>query len=195
MATDVWSLGVEISGIGVNQSITERSTKIYPTQIQSSTGTASDALSLRGSMLGVSLGRTFGERFPITVQLGAGGFFGGIRDKRNGTFTVQGPKTTSAAGTMADETYDVKELSQAQPARGFYIAPEVRFGIRIASRFDLAASLGAVVIVLANQPTWDPDAAHVLAGRDGLATFGAETLSSTTLFSFMPGIAATYRFF
>lgn len=193
-----WPLSIEVGGFAASKSIDGRADQINVTGLDPNIGTSSNVISLRGALIGASLGRIVGsERFPITFRLGVGGFIGTTRAVRSGEFNTVKRSVTNATSTMIEKpsvSYQVENTAQSIGTAGFYAAPEVRAGVRVTPRIDIGLSVAALVIVMPSEPTWVPERNYVQAGSDGQGRFTEETLTDSTVISISPGLSATFRF-
>ncbi len=195
-----WSVGLELGGLFMGRTITDRADSVYVVGITpANAGSTDDAISLQGGHLGASVARTVGERFPVTFRLGAGGFFGSVQDDRSGDYKTtlrDVPDPTDPTQTIEKRSvgYTVERVSQTQAALGAYLAPEIRAGLRVSQRLDVALSVGALVLFLPKRPAWVPDQGYVQAGTDGQGKYDRDTLTGSVILTVSPGLVATYRF-
>jgi hypothetical protein len=198
MFTPMWSLGLDATGINAEQTVEGRKGLIDPIGVAiapyEGTGDTKDVFTLRGSAIGASIAMHRGDRFPLTLRLGFGGFFGSLRDVREGTYTTHPPTNIPNVSPAPVPTNYPARGAETLPARGVYLNPEVRFGVRIAGKFELAASVSALVMLFPTPPSWVPAQAYIDAGDDGRATFLPEELTAPVIFVFTPGLVAAYRF-
>jgi hypothetical protein len=151
------------------------------------TGMASDALSMRGGIVGLSLAYrvpSLGESF---VRAGTGSFIGWVRDARSGTFNTQDPIPPS---------YSVSQ-TQLQPAYYGYLSVAVDVGFRPSRTFRLGAGLDAMAMMALRQPQWDADcggACLISGGRDGDSWFAPHPIAGRFMMLVLPFIDAGYAF-
>jgi hypothetical protein len=161
-----------------------RATPLYPKGLAADSGTADDAIYLRGARVGPSAAYRFDAAWPVTLRLGAGVFVGSAGDARTGAFT-----------TAAGEPFTVS-VSESARALYAYVAPEARVAWRITDRLDVSAGLSLIFLAAIDAPSWT-DAHPVLAappGRqgDGVATFGAQSTAGTFVVVAAPSIGVRY---
>ena len=175
------SFGIDAGILALSAGTTGRQTELTPKLLAPNTGTADDALYLRGFRVGPSVGHRFGDSLPITLRLGLGIFLGSVGDARTGTFT-------SSDGTR----YDVS-VSESAAATYLYAAPEFRVGKRLGDHLEVGAGLTMLVLAGLERPRWQ-DEQSVVAARDGLAKFGSQTTAGGFLITAIPGIGLRYAF-
>jgi hypothetical protein len=183
------ALGIDAGFMALAAGTSGRNASLVPKGLASEQGAIDEAIYLRGFRVGPSAAYRFGDRFPITVRLGAGVFFGSASDGR-----------TSARGAFQTSTgtkYDVS-VSESATASYAYLAPEVRIGYRVVGRFEVSIGLTLLAFVALDQPAWT-DASPVLAGApgaasDGLSTFGRQTTAGGFLLTALPSIGVHQAF-
>jgi len=188
-------LGYELpSGIGfgvsggylyLTRSVDDRETTLRPVGKAEARGTADDALSLRGVLLGASaqLRRpAFGEKTALVLRIGLGALLGEASDRRSGEFTPAGgaPVAVPTTSTSAGAPY-------------LYVAPEARLGYRVSERVELSAGVEMMVLVALKEARWNRENAVVL-GSQGLAGYDEQSLFGSTLLLVSPGVAARFDF-
>ena len=180
------ALGIDAGFMALAAGTSGRSASLTPKGLAPEQGTIDEAIYLRGFRVGPSVAYRVGERFPFTVRLGAGVFFGSASDGRTST----GDAFQTAAGTK----YGVS-VSESATASYAYLAPEARIGYRIVGRFEVSIGLALLAFVALDQPAWK-DASPVLAGTpgDGLSTFGHQTTTGTFLLTALPSIGVHQAF-
>jgi hypothetical protein len=192
-----WTVGFDLGFLYAGQTIENRTTTIKPVGINAYSSNAVDEdMWMRGFSAGVGVGVKFGERFPIGLRLGVGGFFGSFTDARTGNFATHGPATTMEVGapTFTPVPYSVKKVEQSSTLTAFYVMPEIRAGVRVQKNLDVMLSLGGILLISAEAPKWVPEDTVVSAGSDGLAKFQKETLADRVQFVATPGLLVNYRF-
>lgn len=143
-------------------------------------GVVDDALKLRGLFVGAWVGYAIDAGLPIHLRLGGGGLFGSVSDARRGEFTAS-DGSRFQAGTYA----------QTQPARFFFVTPEVRVGLPLGRHVELYAGLELPILFAAPQPRWS-EADGVRAGPDGYGWFDADALVSGALITVAPAVGARF---
>lgn len=194
-----WTVGFDLGFLYAGQKIADRATTIEPTGIEPNKILLNDDLSKYGVTAGLGVGVTFGDRFPIGLRLGVGGFFGAFSDKRTSgeggvaaTGVLKGSTQVIAPGFAAN-SYSV-DVSQSFTMNAFYVMPEIRFGVRVRKNLDVMLSLGGILLVSSEAPKWAPEDAILEAGTDGLAQFEKETLADRVQFVGTPALLVNYRF-
>ncbi|MDI1447057.1 PEGA domain-containing protein [Polyangium sp. 6x1] len=196
-----WLIGVELGGLFARRTFTDRpdaDVHVFG-NIAANKGLTDDVLSLQGAHVGASVARTVGERFPITFRLGAGGFFGSAQDDRSGDYKTTArdvPDPTSTTGIRRKDSvpYTVDRVTETQAMLGAYVAPEIRAGMRISDKLDVAVSVSALVLFVPEPPSWVPEQGYVQASTDGQGKYDSDTLTGAVIFTVSPGLVATYRF-
>jgi hypothetical protein len=141
-----------------------------------------DDLALTGFMAGVLAGARFGERFPLTLRLGAGGYFAKLRAVRGGSFV-----------TRASETFSTDDVEQKVSTTYVYVDPEVRLGARFWDNFEVAAGVHALMLIAPSQPRWD-DQIEVDAGTDGIGSYTDDSLTGSLVFVPTPTVSVRYDY-
>lgn len=165
--------------------VDDRKTVIRPVGKTEAPGTASDKLSLKGLLVGgaAQLHRsTFGEKYPLLLRVGLGALLASATDRRSGEFTPAGG--TPLRVDTAKTSVDVPHL---------YIAPEVRVGYRVSSRFELTAGVEILVLVALKEARWETTNGVVL-GNQGLAGYDSQALFGATVVLVNPGVGARFDF-
>lgn len=191
-----WSVGFDLGFLYAQQSLENRTAFIEPRGITPySSNAVNDNLSMWGVSAGVGVGFSYGERFPIGVRLGIGGFFGSFGDERTGEFTTHPPPNVILQGGSgpATATYTASG-SQSFTMTAFYVIPEVRVGYRAKKNLDIMLSLGGTLLLVPDRPKWVPEDTIIEAKGDGLAQFQDEALTSSVIFVGTPGLLVNYRF-
>jgi hypothetical protein len=149
------------------------------------TGTSSDDLSMRGALLGVSLGYRLPFGGDSYARVGAGSFLGWVRDERLGHFDAM-----VAPGT----SYPLGQ-TQLQPASYGYLSAAIGLGFRPASHVRLGAGVDAIGMVAFRQPQWDSTCdACKTAGRDGESYFTSAAMAGSFIVLVSPFVEAGYAF-
>lgn len=193
-----WMVGLDLGFLSIQQTVSNRGIQINPAGIGAITaiaGSDSDVLTKQGFTAGFGVGVKFGDRFPVGVRVGIGGFFGGFSDDRVGTFkTNPPPNATLPNGTTA--TAQEYQISTTQNATmtAFYVMPEIRAGVRVKKNFDIMLVVGGTLLISPDAPKWVKDESIVAAGTDGLATFNDENLAKKVQFIGASGLLVNYRF-
>lgn len=145
-----------------------------------------DAVALRGVLLGAWVGYSLGETFLLHLRLGAGGLFGAVTDSR------------TSAPLSKDGAPWLGPFNQSSAARFFYVAPEVRAGLRLAKRIELTLGLEMPVLIAAPGPVWRQQVfADTMSGsnRAAYAWFPDAPLTAPVLALLMPALGVRYDFY
>jgi hypothetical protein len=171
-----FGLGFALSAgyLATFQKIEGRTVDATPRGRPTISGTADDALALRGLLLGGSIAYHQKTSLPLHLRLGAGALLGEVRDERTGTFALG-----RATGT------------ETTAARYAYVAPEVRLGHRLGDHVEISAGVQAIVLVALSQPAWR-DHDNVVLGRDFLL-FGEQTTAGSLVVVLIPGLGLRYE--
>lgn len=190
-------VGYELpSGIGfafdagymhLGRSVDDRATVLRPVGKPDAPGTASDALSLRGLLLGGSAhlhrASPFGEDLPLLFRVGLGVLLGSANDERSGTFSAAGqPPLPVATTRTTDQTAYL------------YVAPEARLGYRLTERLELSAGVELMLMVGLSRTRWDTRGSAVVLGDQGLAGYDPQTLTGSTMLLASPSLGARWDF-
>lgn len=178
-----FGFGVEAGYLRVQQATTGRATSIQAVgRAAPSAGTADDTRKLRTFLAGAWAGLGAGGRLRLRVRLGAGVALGTLSDTRTGTFTAQD-----------GARFDVGPLIQAPSTTWFYLAPEVRLGVRLGGHVELSAGVAGLTLIGLSPRRWDATQ-PVRAGDDGYGTFAADPLVAPVILALTPGLSARYDF-
>lgn len=173
-------LGLSGGYLTASQRVTGRASSIAPKLKPVNPGTLEDALRLSGLTVGVTGGWHSRGSFPVvTLRLGAGALIGSMKDDRHGAFT-------SSAGTAYQE-----DVSDAPKATYFYLAPEVRVGVRLIDRFELSLGAQGVVLLALSKPVTNTRF-ETDVPNDGRVTFGFqqdEVVAGGAMFLIVPNLA------
>lgn len=176
------ALALEVGYLQAGFALTDRATSALPTGLDPNPGRTTDWLTLRGALLGASAGARFGGRLSLGVSLGAGALLGALEDQRSGTFSTRARSVYTAYAR------------QSRPVQALYIAPELRIGYRLGNRIWLDAFAQALLLVVPAPPRWAPEQGYFDAASDGQGRFASDTLTSSAVFTFVPGVGAHYEF-
>lgn len=191
-----WTVGFDFGFMYAEQTVNNRSAPIKPVGIVEYSRPVNEEMWMRGFTAGVGVGVKFGERFPIGLRLGIGGFFGSLTDIRTGrnlaTSGISEITQQTLLGYMPS-TYPV-DAGQSFSMTAFYVMPEVRFGVRVRKNLDVMLSLGGTLLIAPNPPKWVPDDAIFDANTDGSAQFQEEKLVDRVQFIGTPELLVNYRF-
>jgi len=191
-----WTVGIDAGFLYAQQTVNNRTATIKPVGIRPySSDSVTDEMWMRGFTLGVGVGAKFGERFPIGIRLGIGGFFGSFTDIRSGNFQTTGlsEATQVVPPGFMSTPYKVT-AGQSFTMTAFYVMPEIRAGVRVTKNLDVMLSLGGTLLITQNPPKWTPEDAIVEAGTDRSAQFARETLADRVQFVGTPALLVNYRF-
>jgi len=148
-------------------------------------GKASDTLSLKGALLGLSIAWRVPSLGDSFIRLGAGSFLGWVRDERSGDFE-----------TSTKLPYHVEQRQQ-QPADYGYLSLAVGVGFRPTSHLRLGAGLDAMAMVALRQPHWDSDcgqACRISGAREGESWFPNDALAGRFMMLVSPFVDAGFAF-
>jgi hypothetical protein len=179
------TMGLDAGYFFVGQDVDRRRADVLVLGYPTNSGNASDALAMRGAMLGLSIAYRLpwlGESF---ARAGAGSFLGSVRDERQGEFN-----------TAAQQPYPVKQTQQ-QPA--VYGYASLAFGLRFRQgpHFRVGAGLEAIAMVALRQPEWDSScgsACTIWGARDGESWFPNDALAGRFVLLVSPFVNAGYAF-
>lgn len=174
-------VGLAAGYLGMGQERRGRDATLQPVGRPPSGGTVTDTLAVRGLVVGATAGAHLGDRFPLTLRLGAGALVGSAEDARTGTFT-------SSTGT----SYRV-DATETHGASFLWVEPQARLGVRIGEHLELSAGLGFAVLVRLGAPAWQNET-PLVAGDDGLATFPADEAVGGAIVALLPGVGAAWAF-
>jgi hypothetical protein len=184
-----FELSIEGGYAVMTESVDHRPTTVFAVGGLEDPGSASDALSMRGGLVGLSLAyrvSSLGESF---VRASVGTFVGSVRDGRTGSFhTVPTDQAPSFR-------YDANK-TQTQPAHYGYLSFAFALGFRPAPSFRLSAGVDVMALVALRRPEWDPDcdACKISGGGDGDSTFARESLSGKFVILVSPFLNAGWTF-
>ena len=74
-----------------------------------------------------------------------------------------------------------------------YLDPGIRAGVRFAEKFELTASVQALMLIAVAPPKWD-NTVEVNAGTDGIGTYADEQLTGGFVVGIAPGANLRYEF-
>lgn len=190
-----FGFGVSAGYLSVSQTTSDRVMTLSPINLEPADptlgpnpGTASDTVFIKGAALGAWSGLSLGERYLLHLRLGAGFVLGSIADTRAGRFTADTQADLSAA-----TYYDVGPIGVSSGASLFFVAPEVRAGLRLSDHLEITAGIEVMALISLVQPTWS-DQKEVNAEKAGIGTFAAETLVGQSLFLVAPSVGARWDF-
>jgi hypothetical protein len=185
------SLGLDIGWLVLFQKIKGRPADLVPQGLAPNHGTADDDLRLSGARIGASaaIRRVIGARpggtrsgFLYSARLGVGAVIGDMRDTRTGTFT----------NNIVAGSYDVSPVAESLGLRYGYVAPELLIGHTLGEHFEIAIGAELLFLMAFSQPTWQ-DAHVVLAGKEGEARFGQQTVAGRFLLAPAPGLSLRFQ--
>jgi hypothetical protein len=185
--------GVDGGYFRLVQKVRDRSISIHPQGLPDNPGTADDTLALRGLLVGASVQFHRGETVPLLLRVGAGALLGSVNDARIGSGTTL--TRTINGVTYAAMPYEFSTV-ESDAARYLYVAPEARLGLRFGDHFEVSAGVEVLVLIALGQPTWQDSSPVVLPTEyhAGQLTFGTQSVASSTLVAFAPGLGARYEF-
>jgi len=180
-----WAMSLDGGYLAIGEQVSGRTTSAFPmgapTALATNDGTASDAVTLRGGLVGASL--IFRPELPVDVRLrlGVGTLFGTLIDERSGVFTARGMLS-----------YYVTPRTQDRAAQSAYLsmAADVRFAL--GGRWSARAGLDLSAFIALRQPVWDRD--QNFNGPDGDTHFASETLAGKLWVSATPLAAVGYEY-
>jgi hypothetical protein len=180
------SFGVSAGYLNMAQAVRGRSAKVEVGGEAPLSVSVDDVITLRGALLGVWVGYSWGEALLLHLRLGAGGLVGAVTDSRMSAQVLK-------SGGRSFGPFD-----QSAAARFVYVAPEVRAGIRLASRVELTLGIEVPVLIAAPGPVWRQEVfADTLSGSDraSYAWFAAAPLTGPVFALFMPVLGVRYDFY
>ncbi|WP_437901487.1 PEGA domain-containing protein [Sorangium sp. So ce124] len=183
---DHLSFGASAGYLSVQQAVRGRIAEIEAVNGASYSVRVDDTTAIRGALFGAWIGYSSGERLLLHARLGAGGLFG----------AVAGSRASARASTSGALSFG--PLEQSAAARFVYVAPEVRAGVRLARRVELALGLEVPLLIAVPRP---PSSQRVLvdtaAGVDHAASawFPGGPLTAPLFPLFMPALSARYDFY
>jgi hypothetical protein len=85
---------------------------------------------------------------------------------------------------------------QRASAGFFYLAPEVRGGLKLRERLYLTLGIEVSLLIAAQRPSWsDQPFTTTAQGRPAYAFFPAAPLTGSTIALFLPTVGARYAFY
>jgi hypothetical protein len=183
---DKWFVSFDAGYLMLFQNVDQRQDEIAVVGGTSDSGISRDDLSMRGALLGLSLG----YRLPILgdsfARVGAGSFLGWVRDERHGDFNAASP---------AVSRYPVQQI-QSQPAHYGYLSAALGVGFRPSAHVRLGAGLDAIAMVALRQPEWDGtcDGCRFTGSPDGESWFASHPLAGRFIVLVSPFVEAGYAF-
>jgi hypothetical protein len=199
-------LGFSIDGgyAWVRQSMHGRSDALQPLplgSIPSDPGTSNDATRLQGPVLTASASVHRGTQVTWLGRIGIGAWFTSVSDTRSGSYTtVLSAHPDHTTGSSA--TYDVGPLEESTNILYGVIVPELRVGWHMGSA-EVGVGVQALFALPFAIPRWQPGGEQVLTGNcgssptptcvsDGLATYGASSLTGNVVVLIAPGVTVAY---
>lgn len=145
------------------------------------------AVALEGLHGGAWVGISLGAVVQTSFRLGAGAMIGVVSESRTGS--AAGGDSLAMRGTALE----------AHPARGFYLAPEVRVGVALGRHVTLSAGLELWALFQPSPARWGARPAHPVVLASGVdrfeyGTFGADRILAPIQLVFAPGVSAQYDF-
>ena len=179
-----FTLTLDAGYLAVGQDV-DRSANAVAVGNSINTGTASDSLSMKGGLVGLSVAYRLPSTVESFVRAGAGSFFGWVRDERRGDLR-----------TAATEAPYTVQQTQRQPAIYGYLSLAFGIGFRPTSAFRVGAGLDAMAMVALRQPQWDGEcqACLISGGRDGDAWYPNDALAGRFVMLVSPFVDAGYAF-
>lgn len=180
------SFGVSAGYLSMKQVVRDRRATVEAVGELPHAVRVDDAVALRGVLVGAWVGYSLGDTFLLHLRLGAGGLLGAVTDSRTSAQLSKGGLPSFGP------------FGQSSAARFFYIAPEVRAGIRLAKRIELTLGLEVPVLLAAPGPAWTRQVfADTRSGssRAAYAWFPGAPLTGPVLALFTPALGARYDFY
>lgn len=140
--------------------------------------TLDDSIWIHAGLVGAWVGFSVGERTPLALRLGGGALLGAASDERSGGFARASLEPTG----------------ENHPARGAYIAPELRVGIAASQRVELGVGLELLAVFMPSSPRWTPTHNVVIdepLGVRALGNFPSETFAGPIV-AIVPSLTARY---
>jgi hypothetical protein len=169
---------LDIGYLMLAQKLEARPSILRPVGKPDNPGSADDEIAVRGPTLGAAAFLRFGKKMPITTRLGLGALVGSATDRRTGTYH---PNDVA-------QSYPVGAVRESPSATYFYVAPEVRLGLRLDEHFEVFAGLRALVLVGLQDPRWRNETPVVAGAGQGLARFQDQSIVGKTAFMLAPGV-------
>jgi hypothetical protein len=187
-----FTVGLQAGYLFLTSKTTNRSTSVTPMGLPADPGTATDAVTLSGGLVGAAAAYRLGFlRLPLTIRLGAGALLGSMKDHRTGSFNTV---ARTVNGVSIPSTSYQADVTESLSVNSLYLSPEVRLGFRLGEHFELSIGAQALVLLIFTPPKWVPNDRPVLAATDGQGVFPAETLTGKTVVVVTPGLGAKYDF-
>ena len=187
------AMAIDAGFLRLASSLKGRAVSLQPVGLAANQGSADDKLAVSGLLVGISAHIHRGEQFPLSAGLGAGMILGTLKDDRSAAAATN--ERTKNGATIPSQSYSFS-LSESPAARYFYLAPELRAGLRLAKRFEISLGVRALILVAVSTPQWtderkfDPGAAYAV----GPLAFGSQRLTSDLTVAVAPSLGARLDF-
>lgn len=173
-------VGLSAGFLAAQRTLANRRVNLTPPPQGVGVDPVDDTFTLRGGLLGIWVGKRFGERPFLDLRLGAGALLGSTSDVR----------AWIKNATVGNSDPPFRE----EPLGAFlYLDPEVRVGVHLGEHLSLAVGLEALVLLAVAAPAW-PGERVFSDSRYGDITFDPETLAGPVVLTLLPGVSARYTF-
>lgn len=174
------SFGLSGGFLQAEQTVEKHTEKLIPVGIEAGLdGTATDALRLRGGLVGIHAGYGFLDGIPIRLRLGAGALIGSVRSERTGSFS-----------TRAGAAYAAPALESEANTAYVYVAPEASIGQPIGDLFEIDLGVQALALFAASEAKWGSDAnPAVNVPGDGLSSYATDPSLASHMVIIVPGLS------
>jgi len=173
--------GLSAGALSATQTIDEHDASMKLVGLPPASRTTKDVLGLQGLLLGAWVGYSTNTRFPIHIDLGAGGLMGVASDARSGNFHGRS-STSSPIGSYVERG----------PAHFVFVAPELRVGWPLSKHVELEAGLSSHILFRLSAPKWNKAAPPINAGSDGYGWF-EEGFVGGAVFTIAPMVGARFE--
>jgi PEGA domain len=182
----------------IAQKAVDPAAKLTPVGLAPNLGQTEDARSVGGVALGIGLSFDRGDKFVIGGRLGAGVVLAQYKDTRTGTFVMARPEDPKTP-------YAIPSTTVRGALKSVYVAPELRFGVRLGTSFVLYLGARALINLGLDEAKWDKSKS-LLAGVNcdqnnqapracaGQASFEDKALVSSVTVLIAPTLGLRYEF-
>jgi hypothetical protein len=181
-------LGLELGYARLSGRYENREDTLEPQGAGPQPGRSDDQLGASTWSLGGYAGWSGTGRVHARASLGFGLAFGRFSDERDGSYAVAPP---------VGEPYQASaSIEQKARAVAIYFEPAFGFGVTLAPRLELGASLALVSSIALSTPRFErgSDVITNAAGKKELAYFRASDLTGGVFFSLAPRLGVSFRF-
>jgi hypothetical protein len=160
------------------QKLEGRPSVLRPVGKPDNPGTSDDAITVRGPTLGAAAFLHLGKKVPFGARLGAGALLATASDRRTGTFNPNDPT----------QAYPVGPFREAPSASYFYLAPELRVGVRMGGHFEAFVGVRGLILIGLQDPRWTNQTQVVAGANQGLSRFEEQSIVGKTAVVLAPGL-------